>query len=86
VCATASVGVIDGGGVDIATPRSGAAPYAATGARVGLDLPIAAKLFLRLQVDAAYVVDPVTIRVSGDDPFTVSPIVAALGAAGVVRF
>jgi hypothetical protein len=81
-----TIGALSGGGVNIAVPRQGSAPYAATGLRVGFELPIVSAFALRAQADAALALARPKIQIDGSDVFSVSPVVGAASLLGVARF
>jgi hypothetical protein len=85
-CAVGSLGALRGEGVGLPRTRGESVFYAATGGRIGADIPLGGRLYLRPHVDALATLARTRLQVDGVARWTApaSSIVAAIGVG--VRF
>jgi hypothetical protein len=80
VCVLVELGWLQawGGGVD--QPASAGAPFVGTGGRLGLELPVSRRVFLRFHGDAIAELTPPTFELDGQRPWNSKVIGGSLGA------
>jgi hypothetical protein len=86
ICATAWVGSVRAQGVGFPTSRTDRALYAATGLRVGLEIPLIGRFSFRPEVDFLATLFPVDLRVDGQSQWTAPGFAALLRAGLMARF
>lgn len=82
-CAVVSYGALRGAGAGVSEARSDRSPWAAVGARLGIEATIVGPLALRGYVDALAVLTRTTLRVQGADAWTTPPM-SFVGAVALV--
>lgn len=85
-CGTASLGALSASAEGISAPRTDVGAHASLGARVGLELELAAPLFLRLQLDGAAVLTPHALAVDGEEVTSLSVFAASASSLFAARF
>lgn len=86
LCLLGLAGSIRAASSGVSTPGSDSAPYAAAGARVGLDWPLADLLLFQARLDALVTLLPVDIEFAGTTVWSSSPFSGALGAGVIGLF
>jgi hypothetical protein len=82
LCAIGSLGSLRAEGLDLATSRINHTLYAGLGARVGLEVALTQRLFLRPQLDVVAALFPAELQVDGVARWT-APRYAAIAGIGV---
>jgi hypothetical protein len=85
-CALLAAGELRASARDLQMPRQVTAPFAAVGARVGVELPLGSILSAGVHADVLAPVTETVLRVSGEPVWTSPAISAALGATIGARF
>ena len=85
VCGLVTVGATRGTS-NAQHPQSGAAAYAATGARVGVEVPLTSHLALRFALDGMGVLARPVLRIDGRNVWTAPPASASAGGGLVASF
>jgi hypothetical protein len=85
-CALLSAGAVRASARGLTMPQQVSAPYAAAGARVGLELPIGSILSAGAHADVLAPVTETVLRVSGQPVWTSPAISGAFGATIGARF
>jgi hypothetical protein len=85
-CALALAGSIQASSHDVTLPDSDAAPYAALGARLGLDWPLSRTVFLESRFDGLLTLLPVDIELGGETVWSSPFGSAALGVGAFGLF
>lgn len=87
-CGALFAGALRGAGHDIAQPDRATLPYAAAGARLGVEIPLYSVLSLRVHGDVLATLTRITLRETGGptEYWSTPPLSGALGAAAVGRF
>jgi hypothetical protein len=67
--------------VGFAVSREGAVPWAALGARVGFDVPLSARWFVRATIDVEAPLTRPSLTLNGATQWEASPVTGALTAA-----
>jgi hypothetical protein len=80
LCGVVSLGDSWATGVDVSSPRTASAFYAAFGGRVGLDVPIGSRFRWSVVAQAAGIATPMHIQV-GTDHFDSGPVDATFGSS-----
>jgi hypothetical protein len=81
-CAVGELGVVHGGGENIAVPNSGARTFAAIGPRIGIELPLSQRFALRFRADVLANPAPAAVILNGATAWSASVVEGTL-AAGV---
>jgi hypothetical protein len=82
VCAMGSMGSLHAEGLGLATSRTNDTFYASLGGRVGLEVPLSERFFLRPQLDVVGALFPAELQVDGVTRWT-APTYAALAGIGL---
>jgi len=86
VCVIGSLGSLRAEGLGLATSRPHNIFYASLGGRVGLEVPLSERLFLRPQLDVVGVLFPAELQVDGVTRWTAPPYAALAGIGLGARF
>ncbi|MHB8421008.1 MAG: hypothetical protein ACYDCL_23295 [Myxococcales bacterium] len=85
-CALLSAGVVSASGAHFTDPQSPSTPYLAGGAQLFADIPLAPWFALRPRVELDVPILRTALVVGQTTLWTMSPVVASLGAGAVVLF
>jgi hypothetical protein len=86
ICASVWLGSLRAQGVEFPTSRVDHAVYAATGVRLGLEMPVTERLFFRPELDVLATLFPVDLQVDGATQWTAPRFSTLLRAGLVARF
>jgi hypothetical protein len=84
-CVLGSVGQFVVSGVGISSPASGSAPFAAAGARVGVEWPLSEALLVRVHVDGLVDLDRPSYDLDGVNRWTATLFAASVGVGMAAR-
>jgi hypothetical protein len=85
-CALFSLGTFHESGSDLQSPHTGSAPYAAAGARVGVELPLRGPVFYVAHVDGLATLTRHSVQIDGQTVFTLPPLAASVGFGAGLHF
>jgi hypothetical protein len=85
-CAVGQLGSLQAAGGGVQHPKSGSDFFAAVGPRVGLEIPLTARLSVRLRADALVNLYRASVDLNGTPAWTASAVSGTFGAGVAVRF
>jgi hypothetical protein len=85
-CLVARAGALRGEGSGVTTPARATAGYAATGARVGVEVDMSGRLALVAYVEAVAPLTRITLQLDGADAWVVPAIAGRMGVGMKARF
>jgi hypothetical protein len=86
VCVVASVGDFHESGVGVSNPQAHDAAFASVGPRVGVELPLGGRFFLRTHVEGAFVLLRHEVDLNGGPAFDLPVFAPSVGVGGGVLF
>lgn len=85
-CAVANAGAVESVGVSVIQPKATITPYAALGARLGVQVPLGSRWFVRANGEVLANLVRTSVNVAGSRNWLMPPFSLTLGVLGGARF
>jgi hypothetical protein len=85
-CALVSVGTLQGAGEQVDQPRQESTFFAATGARLGAEIPLVKRLYLRVHLDLLATLTRTTLHLDDKAAWITPPLSGDLGISVMASF